>query len=506
MKETEINVMDLLVEILLHWRVIVVWMLVGGILMGTFSYVNSYRTAEAQKSRKAVLEQELKEQEIRMEEDWRKEITEQEKNNVSIVLNYEKYIAEMQMYLDNSVLMQIDAQKVPRIEMTFWVKASDEEESTSIAKVYEDSIATGFLQWLAEGGQGGVDDVMVSELVSVNRSSRGLYRGDDSFCVNIMHVDEEHCAQLSEQLIAYMNAQQKNLQELMGTHTIEVANQSFAYVANNNLGQTQKNMRSEITNHIGSVVQYKTQFSEEAWRYYNFLTTGIASGIPDEYKQDTKKEDTNKTDMETDLKRDPEEELKALVITSPAVSIKYIIVGMLLFAIIVVFYGVIKYVLNSRLRASDDMNEKFGISQLALISADQNTKKLFSFVDNQILKLRNYNKRVFSESEATGFAAVAVKLAVKKENVNEVFCIGCDMKGRTQRIAGQLQDILRKDNITLNILNNILYDQEVLKQLSEAKCVFLLETAGSTLYDEIARELELLNRQEIKVIGGIVVE
>ena len=34
MDEREVNLRDLLFEILLHWRSIIVWMLIGGVLSG----------------------------------------------------------------------------------------------------------------------------------------------------------------------------------------------------------------------------------------------------------------------------------------------------------------------------------------------------------------------------------------------------------------------------------------------------------------------------------------
>ena len=45
MEEREINLIDLLVDIMLHWRGILVFMLIAGIAMGGFSYVRSGRNS-----------------------------------------------------------------------------------------------------------------------------------------------------------------------------------------------------------------------------------------------------------------------------------------------------------------------------------------------------------------------------------------------------------------------------------------------------------------------------
>ncbi len=45
-----------------------------------------------------------------------------------------------------------------------------------------------------------------------------------------------------------------------------------------------------------------------------------------------------------------------------------------------------------------------------------------------------------------------------------------------------------------------------MEQLGNAKAAVLVETVKSTLYKEIAAELQMLDRQNVKVLGGIVVE
>ena len=80
------------------------------------------------------------------------------------------------------------------------------------------------------------------------------------------------------------------------------------------------------------------------------------------------------------------------------------------------------------------------------------------------------------------------------------------MKENTLKVAESIQKVLEEDSIEMTVLNNVLYDQGAMEQLQGVKSVFLLEKSGETLYNEITKELELLNRQEIKILGVIVVE
>ena len=61
MDEREVNLRDLLFEILLHWRSIIVWMLIGGVLSGSCSYIHLQYSdaAQAEKLSLADLESKL---------------------------------------------------------------------------------------------------------------------------------------------------------------------------------------------------------------------------------------------------------------------------------------------------------------------------------------------------------------------------------------------------------------------------------------------------------------
>ena len=56
MKEREISLVDLIFDILLKWRMIIVAMVIGGVLLGGYSYMQSAKTIEiqAEQSSKAV--------------------------------------------------------------------------------------------------------------------------------------------------------------------------------------------------------------------------------------------------------------------------------------------------------------------------------------------------------------------------------------------------------------------------------------------------------------------
>lgn len=487
MKEREISLIDLIVEILLRWRVITVWMLVGGIMMGTYSFANSYRTQQAQLAAKAVQEQE-KEQlaSTSVEEYLTKALTAIQINNVNMAMNYEAYVAERRKYLEESLLMQVDALQVPQSRLTFCIVGTDDNRATNLVRIYEDLILSDMLEWLEKEAGAEYTANNYSEAISLDRSSRGLENGVNSFCIDIVHVTKELSVELADMIVRYMSEQQMALQNQLGDHTVEVVSQSFTYVVDNVLMTTQRTYRNEVTSNIAAAEKLKVAFSPAEKAYYDYLVLG-----GNEKLEEIQGEAGSDADV---------------TIAPAAVNIKFVILGMILFAFVYVFYVFLKYIMNTKLRVIDDMKELYGIAQLGAVPATERKQKVFAFVDKWILKLRNYNKRVFSEEEAVGLAAVAVKMAAKKENMNAVYCIGCDVQEKTVAIAGQISEILDEDNISFTLLNNVLYNQENMAKLADAKAVVLMEKVGETLYEEIANELEILQRQEIKVLGAIIVE
>lgn len=516
MLEKEISLLDLMVEILLHWRVLIVWMLIGGILMGGFGYVSSYRTMQIQKAKFEEEEKKLQDMKQQLgeaesegenysafaqKEYLQKQMTEIQKNNVDSVLDWESFIEERQTYFNNSILMNIEALNIPQSKLTFLVVADSEEKSKSIELIYEDLVSIGIYQWIADNFKEDISTQVLNEVITLSRSSRALISGGDSFSVSVVYETEEQCKELAGLVAAYMNQQHDLLVEEIGAHDIVLVNEAYSLVKDTSLMDKQRSIKNEITSWKTSVAKMKDAFEEEEWKYYNFLTIGRALGEP---VQDG--EEGAALDNAQDGQGQQSSMVNSIVVNPPSISIKYIILGMILLAFIYVFYVFVMFIMNNKLRAGDDVSRMYGIPQLGQIPCTNTKKKILPIVDKWILKLRNRGKREFSKEEAIGLAAVAVKISAKREKMNEIYCIGCSMQDKAAEVSGNIENVLKHENISMTVLNNVLYNQEAMERLQGSKGAFLLEQAGETFYEEITKELELLNRQDIKILGIVVME
>lgn len=483
MKEREISLIDLVAEILLHWRGILVSMLVGAVLFAGVSWVQSEKTASAREDMEAsapVTREVLEEQ-----------LTEEQLQRVERTLIYEKLYQDKKAYVESSVLMQMNPNRIWQGEIIFLVLSKEQTKSDAILEAYESFCAgEALLERLAE--ETGMDSSVVGELFTLGSFGSRVETAaqmtkeqkivGNTVKLSVRHYDEDMCQTMLEIIVGYVGDMHDTLEQALGKHEITVVAQ-----AANVVGDT-------------AVLQHQTQYLDGLLATQTALLNSEEelSGLEERYYCVRLNGETESGEAAV------EPEMSAA--SSGGISVKYIILGLVLAAFVYVFILFLQYLFNNRLRPADSLQELYKVNQLGQIPALQGKKRLFDAVDAWIMQLRERDKRRFTREEAVELAAVAVNIAAGKNALCEVSLIGCDLKGSSLELCEQLRGTLEKENLRVQILNNVLYDAAAMAQLANAEAAVLVEKAGSTLYSEIEQELELLNRQGIAVLGGILVE
>lgn len=482
MKEREINIVDLMVQILLHWRVLVVWMIGGAVLFGIFSYVRSDSAAKQKQTQTEAM--------IMGEpEKW---FTEEEILNAGYVVGYEKNYLEKEKYLENSPLMYLDSNHISKAEVTIAVTAEDRQRSCDIAKVYKDIAESGELtEKVAEDT--GIETLGVSELLHLDQTTEAVSSIDgariisiskawdeetNTFRITAVYDEEAKCQAMLDSAVAFIMKKQRNIENMLGEHEICVVNESIGVVSDMEIANLQTTLLNDIGDMKKKLSDIKKELTDREQQYYELLMS-----------------DTVKT----------EEMAASMTVSAPKVSIKYVLMGAALAAFVYAFTILLEYIFNTKIRATDSMQELYGLPQLGIIPAKTGKKKVLDTVDKWIISIQNRNKRQFTSEEALELAIVAAKMAAGKELLQNVCLMGCGMKEYSLEICEKIKARLDEEGIRTAILNNVLYDAQMLEDLEDAKGAILVENAGSTLYSEIAEELEVLKRQGIKALGGIVV-
>lgn len=541
MREREISLVDMIFDILLHWRVIVSAMLIGAIVLGGFGYVSSYRAydaqvAEVEAAKKQVEEEmaELKDAIAKEDTDgdsddeempaldkitrrWlEKKLKETQIQNIHSVLLYEQAYEDALAHMKEDVWMQAKSDRIFKTELTFKLSAATSERTNNIERVYEDAVVSGELkERLAKVLKS--TTAAVGDVYSFARGTGSLAEGGDTFRVSVSHYDEAICEKLAQEVKNFVEEKSAAFQESLGSHEILVVNESVAELTDTGMWNYQNQYYKDLMNQKNNIDNMKAAFGLYEIQYYDILANGKLTELTEDAVAEWEEEqalalkaEEEATEAITAAALEDENSAASIVArgvtVSPGISLKYIILGMILGAFVLLFWYFMVYILNGKLRASDNLQDIYDIPQLGQIKGALAKKKLFGFVDNWIISLRDYNKRKFTQKEAVELAVAAVKIAAAKEGLDTVYMVGCDLKANALEVCEQMKAQLSKENICTEVLNNVLYDAQAMSDLEHAKGVVLLETVGSTLYSEIAQELELFKRQDIHVLGGILVE
>ena len=489
MEEREIDLLDLIADILAHWRSGVIAIIVGAVLLGAFGYVKSYKEFQNTQNEQVTVSNAndtTREGKIkRMKESLSDDLL----AGVESVIVSENEYELKEIYYKNSLYMQLDPLHVVQKELVYQIQSEDNNGGSKFGIIYGNVINNiGLYDWIEQ--QTGLDAGYVSELVSADVQS-GMRVADDekqillsdSNCVKIviMQKDEESCEKLADAVKEYLAMQQEKLSQEVGNHELVLLSETMGTVTNTDVLSCQVSYRDDISSLKESIENKKAEFTEEQKQYYDLLTQNES----------------------TTIDASQEEVAEPVTVQKPSVSIKYVVLGAVLFAFVYAMILCLMYIFNGKLRASDELQNLYHISQMGLIVKDSKKKLLpDKWVDN----LRNHGKRKFTPAQSMELAVAAVKIAAAKNGLDHVCLMGCNLAEGADNVCESIKQALEKEDIAVTILDNVLYNAEAMEKLENEKGVVLVEKAGSTLYNEVSKEIELLTRQDIAVLGGIVVE
>ena len=496
MKEREIDLLDMIADILSHWRGLLIAVVLGAILMGAFSYTRSYRNAQNMQPQEA---EDASEGEMLAQ--LRESLDDSQLAAVLTTVDDAKECALKKQYVQDSIYMQLDPMNVAQEELVYNIQGKDESGSQRLGTIYRNTLySVGLYDWIEQ--QTGLEAAYVGELVSVSVDS-GLtltngepltIGGSDSLKIIIRGVDAESCGKIADAVKTYIEQQQENLNTRLGSHELVLLSEVSGNIMNMDVMNQQTAYRNLIYGLETTIAAAKAAFSEDQKQYYTLLMK--ENGL----------EDT--TDAEQSIVEEEQ-----LVPENPAVSKKYVVLGAVLFAFIYVAVLCIGYIFNSRIRVNDGLQDLYGIPQIGVVVKDSKKKLFLDRWVNGLRRtrqhrqsIRHYGKREFTAEQSMELAFAAIKIAAAKNGQNNICLMGCNLGAGTDKVCEGLKAALEKEDLSVTILNNVLYDAEAMEKVSAAQGAVLVEKAGSTLYNEIVAELELLKRLEIPVLGGITVE
>lgn len=489
MEEREIDLLDMIADILSHWRGLVVALVIGAVLMGGLSYVKSYQNIQnAQPIEEettldaATVEKQL----LQLEET----LEESQKAAVLTTMDDEREYIWKENYAENSVYMQLDPFNIAQRQLVYQIRTTEENQNQSLGTTYGDVLDNvGMYNWVEE--KTGVPAAYVKELITVSTTSAISIANDqfagtvgtDRLKITVIQKDEESCKELSDAVKAYVEQQKATLATEVGNHELILLSESAGMTLGMDVMNRQIDYGNQVSNLRSGIASAKAGFTADQAKYYDLLTWEEGMDEAEIVQKDTVEEQA--------------------VAVSPSVSKKYILLGAVLFAFVYAGILFLVYVFNSKLRVSDELQNLYHIPLIGVVV--KNSKKKF-ILDKWVDDLRHYGKRKFDAEQSMELAFAAVKIAAVKNKLNTICLMGCNLEAGAGSVCESLKTALEKEGINVTVLDNVLYNAESMEKVEAMTGVVLVEKAGSTLYNEIANELALLKRQDVAVLGGIIVE
>lgn len=491
MQTREIDLLDMITDVLSHWRGMIVALVLGAVLLGAVSYMRSFHTAQSAQQQECAVQDEatVQAQLSRLEQS----LDDKSRAMVLTAVDDEKEYDLKKTYSENSIYMQLNPLQTVQTELTYQVQTADGLMDGQLGALYTSLLNNvGLYDWVAQ--QVGIETGYVGELISAEAVSsltiqskteklqQEMSLGTNCVKVSILQSDAEACQKLAEAVKAYISEEQKQLNDELGQHALVLVSETTGSVMNKDLMDEQIKCRKEIASLQSTIAAAKADFTEEQKQYYELLTWEEA-------------EQSEQLAQNVTAEENP--------VPTPAVSKKYVLLGAVLFAFVYALVICMVYIFSTKLRVSDELQSIYGIPQIGLVVRGSGRKV---FLDKWVDSLRHYGKRKFTAEQSMELAFAAIKIAAVKNGLNNICLMGCNMSAGADKVCESLKAALVKEQISVSVLDNVLYDAEAMEKMDAMQGAVLVEKAGSTLYNEVAGELELLKRQDITVLGGIIVE
>lgn len=470
MGERIINVQDLTIEILLHWRSIILSMFIGGIAAALFGYISliqSSKTAQIEQSKNSDVKS------------LQNEMSQKELLEVEQVLLDEETFEKWHSYIENSVLMNLDPSHVYQGDLIYTVK--QDEIRMDLITTYVNLLTTNkTYQFVADR----TDDFTapeIRELVNITNIGTGGSQ-NNSFNITVLAKTKEVCTAISEAIKSYIAEISLSISEVYGAHDIILLQEHISETNNISLLQKQIDMHGRVASLQAETLRLKEGFSEKQRQYYQ-LSLKESDGTQKKLTEDIANAEETPTSLRT--------------------SIESATWGMFFAVLIYVMAIFFLYISGDRLRYTDNCTAMYHVPALGHIPSKRTADTPFHWIDQKLYLLRDKRRFTSSAEEAIKLTVTAIRMVLQEKEVCGVCATNSNL---FTDIIVKIGKNLQADGIEFQSVENILYSADSMNLLSNVKTAVLIEKVGTVSYGEIQQELEILRRQEINILGMVILE
>lgn len=487
--EMTIDFMDLIRRCLKRWKLIIICMAIGGILLNGVGYLRSLKTVNAIKQQIEQTENgESESDKLLTINEYMQSLSKQEiadvKDLVTIYDSYQTQYLKNLEYYQTSIKMQIDPMCVPSFRMIYLI---DNHFEVTYPTIDKNDTTQDIIGALAEKVLCANSSETVSEILGL--SSNVAYTqevitasacGKNYLAIDIIAPNRKDCETIAEIVKKDIDSNLDDIREMIGEFDIKLVSEKYYTKVDRDLMSDQCDVKETMNNLKISMRNLPYGLNENQKVYYYALLDNSETITLNE-------EDEEK------------EELITPVITIPDVqfiNLKYIILGIAFGVMVPCGYIALKYLLSGKVKVPEELETAFGVTVLGNVT-DQTAKYPEMF--------KKYYHHL-SVDEQLKLIVSGIQVVAEKENLKKIFITTSAMTERTKDICETISKAVGEIGIVCSVDRSVLYDPQAVKTMADADGVVFVEQIDISRYEEIAKEKEISTQAHTKIVGFVVVE
>lgn len=500
MDEIEFNLKDLCLYICLRWRMILIWMLIGALVLGGMGTLKSYSDVRAAKQALEMSKEETTQSEADMLEELKQELTDAEVAEVEriygIYKNMLRNSENVANYNSESIRMKLNPYAVPTVSLSYYidnhyqavypvVEAKDNTEAI-LSALSEEVTSTSTCEKILNGLEWEKDSVYVRELITT-KNANGI------LTLTLIAPSQEECEVMRDIVMETINEQAKHFQNVFGTFDAVLVENEYSLSVNTALLSEQLTLGNNIYNLKSNYVSLVSGLLEYQKAYLN--------GLINAQLQDPEEDDMEISENQGNT--------SAEVPKPQLFQIKYIILGILAGAFLYCLWLVLKYVISNKLHTAAEMEQRYRIRVLAEINDTENkvNKKHNDFIlDKFFYHIFLQGELRLNRTDAIRVIQSEIRILTGNIGIENIYVAStCDTPE-----CRELQEWIcaegQGNTYTVYGGCNVSCNPRALEALGRSDGVVLIEQVNASSYDRIKRLVCFCEQNRIPILGCAIVQ
>lgn len=432
--EITIDLVDMVFFFLKKWRSLIAVVLIGALLGGAWAMLPN-----------PILEED--------------EIEAPVLSNMEKALGFRELYRQQKEYNEESLLMNMDANRLYRGVITYHVSA--DKELNMVRAEYNALLNDDVNLLLKEASGYDVDLKYIDELTGNSASIVTDEKGDNSTStLNVTYTvtcdDEEKCAVMLDVIREQVEQLQKELTRQYTDHSAVKVSDMVTQISDGWYIQNQDSKKAQQNDYLDAAMKLEDAFSDDEARYYSVVLLGV------------------------------EEEAPGL-----GYYAKKIIVIAFLGGVLWAVWFLMKYLMDRNIKTVGEVLNVSGLFLLGRVKSEKNLKGIDKWLD----ALQEKTRPRLDES------AYVASVIDSRKTGDAVLC-----GNRTAEEVCRIMGELAQSCAGLIPCDFTFQSSAALKKAKEVGQVILVARTGKTQKAELLREIELCKMQNVKILGVVIAD